>query len=383
MRKFMLAMILCLLPVWASAQGRVIHETFNDSVLTGFTINECRVVTAENRAECNWDGTKDWTDPTKDTEMEFSVPGSGPFMVRVQLRSHEDVDHTAGSKIMRVGFPSGANYFIACQYEQGDSALILGSDGVTFWGTPNAQCGDHGWHTITIYQDSTSFKWWWDGQLLVTRPVNYPLTGAARQVNLMSNWSNNPGWEHDANNHVSWRNIEVYTNQGTGGVGSMSDGTMTQSVGVVPPLPTNCVPGTPQLINSVQDPQCVDGSRQVTEQWTRVGDVPATNGGQACSPIPYSVVTSVPCVVVPPPAQITVITAVKTCRVTIQDVPPDDLGGWGVQFRWNANNFGSKDSSAPFERERDFGAGSYQLGAIWTKTGQTPVYRPTVPYVCQ
>ncbi len=39
----------------------------------------------------------------------------------------------------------------------------------------------------------------------------------------MSNWSNMPGWEHGANNHIYWDDIEMYTDTGVGGTGQMSD----------------------------------------------------------------------------------------------------------------------------------------------------------------
>jgi hypothetical protein len=384
LRKFMLAMLLVLLPVWASAQGRVFFEPGDRS---SGAATECPpVLTSRDGVahqflgaalECGWNGTLDWTNSAKTLELELaSMPMTSERLIRGWFRMDANVDATVGSKLMRLGYGSPSEIIVVCQFENTPPTILVSVNAQpTYWGGgPSCRAG---WHQLEIYQSPTLIRVWQDDVLL------REWTGAfnvGSMVTWMSQWSNNPGWEHDATNHVYWQRLEGYTDTGTGGVGSMRDGTMTQGV---TPLPTDCVPGTPQLLNSVQDPQCVDGSRRVTEQWTRVGDVPATNGGQACSPIPYSVVTSVPCVVVPPPAQITVITAVKTCRVTIQDVPPDDLGGWGVQFRWNVNNFGSKDSSAPFERERDFGAGSYQLGAIWTKTGETPVYRPTVPYTCQ
>jgi hypothetical protein len=52
---------------------------------------------------------------------------------------------------------------------------------------------------------------------------------------LMSNWSNNPGWEHGASNHVYWDDIEVYTDAGSGGSGNMSDATISAGSGDAQP----------------------------------------------------------------------------------------------------------------------------------------------------
>lgn len=164
------------------------------------------------------------------------------------------------------------------------------------------------------------------------------------------------------------------------GDGLDNDGDGLVDEGCAPPPATNCIPGTPRLLGETKG-QCVGGSHNVIQQWTRDGDIAETNGGQACSPLPYTLALNELCD--PPTANLTIFTAVKTCRVTIQSQPPDQLGGWGVQFRWDQSNFGSRDSSAPFERARDFAAGTYQLGAIWTKTGQTPVYMPTHTYECK
>jgi hypothetical protein len=59
-------------------------------------------------------------------------------------------------------------------------------------------------------------------------------------VHIMSNWSSNPGWEHDANNHAYWDDFEIYTDTGTGASGTMADGTIsTTAQPAAPAAPTN------------------------------------------------------------------------------------------------------------------------------------------------
>ena len=42
---------------------------------------------------------------------------------------------------------------------------------------------------------------------------------------IISNWSNNPGWEHDADNRTCWDDIEVFSDAGKGDVtGTMGAG---------------------------------------------------------------------------------------------------------------------------------------------------------------
>lgn len=152
-----------------------------------------------------------------------------------------------------------------------------------------------------------------------------------------------------------------------------------------PPPPVDCVKGTPRMIDETTDNQCVNSVKTFVQNWTRDGDVAATNGGAACVPaIPYQLTRTESCdMPPPPPVPVTVFSAVKTCRVTVQHSPPDTLGGWGVQFRYNSSNFGSRDATPPYERSRDFAAGTYQLWGQWTKTGQPTVTIPQLTYVCQ
>lgn len=337
----------------ASAQGRVFYEPGDRS--SGATTECPAVLTSRDGVahrfpgaalECGWDGTLDWQNPAKTLELELaSLPMRAERLVRGWFRVDANVDAGPGSKLMRLGYGSSNEIIISCQFENVTPTIWVGVNGQpSFWGNGSPACRQ-GWQQLEIYQSPTLIRVWQNDVLL------REWTGAfnvSSMVTWMSQWSNNDGWGHDAMNKVYWQRLEAFTDAGTGGVGSMREGTMTQGGTPPPPPPVEiCGDG----IDNDADGQVDEG-----------------------------------CVIVPPPppaVNLTIITAVKTCRVTIQSQPPDTTGGWGVQFRWDLNNFGSKDTSAPFERARDFAAGTYQLGAIWTKTGQTPVFVPSQPYECK
>lgn len=67
------------------------------------------------------------------------------------------------------------------------------------------------------------FKAWVDDTLV------YSVTGdvaTAFNLYLHSNWSCNPGWEHDANNHQLIDNVEIFTDTagGTATTGTAANG---------------------------------------------------------------------------------------------------------------------------------------------------------------
>jgi hypothetical protein len=99
--------------------------------------------------------------------------------------------------------------------------------------------GDHRWHKIEIYirhntigQNDGVIRFWNDGVLRIDAQNTRTRSSTGQkwaELSLMSNWSNNPGWEHDAINNVYWDDIEIYSDLGAGAVGSMFDGTVVQS----------------------------------------------------------------------------------------------------------------------------------------------------------
>lgn len=94
---------------------------------------------------------------------------------------------------------------------------------------------------------------------------------------------------------------------------------------------------------------------------------------EGCPPIPTP----------PPTPNFTFTSSVVQCRVIIVSNPPDNTGGWTVQFKWNTNSFGASDSSAPYTRTRIFNAGTYTLGGSWSKPGNTTLAMTTQTFTCQ
>lgn len=54
---------------------------------------------------------------------------------------------------------------------------------------------------------------------------------------LVSNWSSNPGWEHDATNNVYFDDVEIFSDRGSGATGSMASGTISGGVAPTAPPP--------------------------------------------------------------------------------------------------------------------------------------------------
>ena len=153
------------------------------------------------------------------------------FLLRQHFRYDQNVDSKMGSKHMRIGFQEPGEILFACQMEQGNAAtmLIAPNNQATFWGAPNGPCGDRRWHEMEVYiRDAVNgaggiIRVWIDGVMIREWVGN---TGGHRQnLYIPSNWASNPGWEHDTLNHVYFDSIEIISDRGTGGTGSLADGT--------------------------------------------------------------------------------------------------------------------------------------------------------------
>jgi hypothetical protein len=148
------------------------------------------------------------------------------------------VDRKAGAKLFRMYSPGlGDSFYIGAQMETPNTTLfayweeIAGQPGPEFWGD-SSSLGDGQWHKMEIYVKHNTpgvangtVRVWQDGAVKqqATNIVTIATGDHWYPIYLMSNWSNNPGWEHDANNHVYWDEFEIYSDNGTGGVGSLSD----------------------------------------------------------------------------------------------------------------------------------------------------------------
>jgi hypothetical protein len=205
-------------------------------------------------AECNWNGILAWNDPAAYTTLQLSWWNySREFLIRFWVRLSSDVDHKIGSKLLRLFSPSGSdNMFLDAQMESGGGpiyiqwAQINGQLGPILYGS--APLGNGSWHKVEIYlkhntpglTDGT-MRVWQDG-VVQHQAVNITSVTTGNHwypMYFMSNWSNNPGWEHDANNHVYWDDVEVFSDLGTGATGLMSDATIRASGTGTPTTPQN------------------------------------------------------------------------------------------------------------------------------------------------
>lgn len=248
------AILLLLMPALASAQGRVFFEPGDGS---SKAVTDCTPTTTSwdgvphrsgSALECGWDGTLGWQDSAKTRELELSaVPMTAELFADAWFRVDANVDRVAGSKLMRFSF-GAADVIIACQFEQQPDATLFMSVGgqPSFWGgTAASQCRQ-GWQRLRVYMSRTLIRLWLGDVLLREWTGSFAVNG---MVAFMSNWSDNAGWSHDAANHVYWQGVQVFSDAGTGGVGSMREGAMTQGGAVTPPVSsatyTCAVTGTP------------------------------------------------------------------------------------------------------------------------------------------
>jgi len=256
----------------AAAAGRVFYDGFESGTGQWSQAeyhNKCTAVSSSvdgrptrsgsSMLECNWNGVVIWSDAASFSGMKLnSFIYSREAFLRLWVRYATDVDHADGGKLFRLS-PGGDSFYFGAQMQNTGGPMfsywesINGQAGPINWGN-GSSLGNGNWHEVEIYikHNTTGsadgvLKIWEDGSLkqqalnLVTASSGsrwYPLY-------LMSNWSSNPGWEHDANNHVYWDDIEIFSDSGSGSSGSMADGTVSASG-------TTQAPSAPQNLRIVR-----------------------------------------------------------------------------------------------------------------------------------
>lgn len=238
------------------------------------------------------------------------------FLVRYWFRYDANVDHKAGSKQMRIGFQSPFEIIAACQFENGNAATLFVSvnNRASFWGNRTAPCGDRQWHKLEIARrDNGPLKMWVDDQPVTGTPADWANAGGhVGALYIPSNWSQNPGWEHDSLNLLYIDGVRIYSDQGNTVSGTIMDGTVGESS--VPPPPPSAVDcaGTwgSWTRNADSDSACsATGTRTFTEsRLFTVSRTPA-NGGAACPASPETRTVTENCA---PPVQ----SVTYTCWVT-------------------------------------------------------------------
>ena len=237
------------------AAGRVFFEDFENGGLAKWTQDGSRSMCVlvqtgrdgtmphggKNMMQCNWNGTVAWNDPQAYSTVvlpQNSWEYNMEFLIRLWLKYDQDVSRSYGGKVLRL-FPNDHldDLYIIARMNVGGGPphiawILNGKQGPISWGK-GAPLGDHRWHELEIYVRASPvpdgvIRVWIDGAI-VQDAINAVTVAPNHKwgpLYLMSNWSNNPGWEHSDNNHVYWDDIEIYTDLGTGATGKMSDATV-------------------------------------------------------------------------------------------------------------------------------------------------------------
>jgi hypothetical protein len=205
--------------------------------------------------ECNWNGLLDWKAPAWYSTVVLPPSAwnySREFLIRLWVRFDADVDHVNGDKLLRL-YPHDdlESFFIAAQLDQTGGPIFVswekinGKDGPVSWGG-GTKLGDTRWHKLEIYVKHNTpgiadgiGRVWLDGKV-AQESVNVVTVATGHKwgpLILMSNWTNNPGWEHNATNHVYWDDVEVYTDMGVDGQGTMADASITGGTFPAPNAP--------------------------------------------------------------------------------------------------------------------------------------------------
>lgn len=235
--------------VTSTTFGRVLFDNFETGSRAAFwTQDEYRnmgqVVTAAGVMDAgpgpdtgtymwrgNWDGVAAWNSPQSfDTMKVDPIPATNEYLMRIRFRVDAGClrDDGSGAKMFRLfkGLTS-TNSTVRTAAGLSVGVNLNGVQFPTYWG---GAVGDNtnnsaSWHTWEMYANYVSgvFRVWHDNVLVVD--VVGDLTGAGKPdaFYLLSNF----GGAHDSTNYVYVDNVEVFSDTGTGGTGSMADGTAT------------------------------------------------------------------------------------------------------------------------------------------------------------
>lgn len=244
------------------AAGRVFYDGFDSNTnqwLQDDYRNRCTVAQTAldggpgpkggaGMARCNWNGTLAWNAP--DRYLTLRSPAwnyQREFLIRFWVRADQDAtDHPAnGPKVYRLGSNSPDSSYSGMNFRTGDeNAAFYGTSGQigsTYWGRSPSITS---WHKYEIYvRQGTSdgiVKIWRDDTEVksITGANTSQSSGSWTPFYISSNWSGASGCcDHDANNHLYWDEFEIYSDSGTGATGSLSDGSITATGGVVSPEP--------------------------------------------------------------------------------------------------------------------------------------------------
>jgi hypothetical protein len=249
----------------ALAAGVVFFDGFEDGTANKWqqdgSRNRCPVVkrsvdgvlphSGNFMLECNWNGQVPWNDPAAYSTLTLSTWSyRTEFLIRLWVRFAADVTPHEGSKILRMspGVGTTDSFIIQPDMRAADRPIqfswILNKKQMpSFWGNGHT-IGNGKWHRIEIYvkenhpgaSDGT-VRVWLDGALLQELKNEVTIAPGSHWADLylMSNWTNNPGWDHGANNHVDWDDVQIFSDAASDARGTMADASISGKGDPEPP----------------------------------------------------------------------------------------------------------------------------------------------------
>lgn len=251
-----IVVFLCAVMLATSTQAasRVFYDGFESGTTNAWSQddyhNKCTVVSVaadggsprsgSYMLRCNWNGTVAWNDPKGFEALKLNGWNyTSEFLIRFWIRRDANAkDHPSeGPKYYRIGANGsfGAMHF-RDGYQKAEFYNSTGGQiGKTFWGS-GSKAGNGSWHKVEIYvKNGTSngvVRLWEDG-IKVWEAVNVNTTqtgGSWAQFYISSNWSGAAGCcDHDAINYLYWDDFEIYSDTGTGAIGSLADASISSS----------------------------------------------------------------------------------------------------------------------------------------------------------
>jgi hypothetical protein len=253
----------------AYAAGRVFFDDFEDGTTNEWGKddfrNKCTVVTSatdriagpyagSRMLRCNWNGGVAWNNPASyETLALNTISYSNELFFRIRLRLDENFDrpgyNAVPGKILRIYTTSPSyNDMIEVVYGNGSlssQCVAGGTSCQTYWGrSDDNTANSSSWHTVEWYFNisSGSIKVWHDGILVRNNSGLSFKNTKWYPFYIGSNYSS----PHDAVNHAYFDNIEIYSDNGSGATGAMSDATIKVSGSQPPPDASLSPPNPPQ-----------------------------------------------------------------------------------------------------------------------------------------
>lgn len=227
--------------VESGSLNAVWHDNGTPCTVVSSSDDAVAVVSGSFQMRCNWDGDNGVPFGHSHTEQWIEggdLPWTSEYLVRFRYRHDANVDHVNGAKFMRPSYDMNGPdegdaqwaWIIACNYADLSDGWWMGE------GLPGSDydigpaCSVHDEHEMEYYvykhASAGQIKVWTDG----THQITYTgdTSGITLSLNMLSNWSLNEGWDHDALNTVYVDDFEIFSDatSGTPAAGSLSEGTI-------------------------------------------------------------------------------------------------------------------------------------------------------------